>query len=152
MNKQIVCGLLLLVVSNTSLSAGRPADDEPKCKENGNQLELNACAFDEFTASDKQMNAVYREILKKYADEPLFIEKLKIAQRLWLQLCGAETEARFPVAPNENPREVWGSDEPMDVQLYMAELTRERIKHLQVWLDGLPEVDNLAGSVHMRTK
>jgi len=144
--------LALLAIALIPFSAVAIAEDGFKCRAEGNQMELNACAADEYAAADKEMNTVYRQILKEYADEPLFLGKLKIAQRLWVQLRDAETEARFPVGSNENPRDVWGSAMPMDVDTYRAELTRQRTKQLRVWIDGLPDGDNLAGSVHKKKK
>jgi uncharacterized protein YecT (DUF1311 family) len=147
MNRLALFAFVLILLSATAI-----AEDDFKCRVEGNQQELNACAADEYAAADKEMNTVYRQILKEYTDEPLFLEKLKIAQRLWLQLRDAETEARFPVGRNENPRDVWGSAMTMDVDTYRAELTRQRTKQLRVWIDGLPDGDNLAGSVHMKKK
>lgn len=124
--------------------------DAPNCKTDGTQSELNACTADEFSAADRELNKVYKQILAEYSDEPVYIDKLKVAQRLWLQLRDAEIAARFPVPAGENPRLSWGSSYPMRVDGYRAQLTRERARHLRVWLDGLPEGDLSAGSVHMK--
>lgn len=45
------------------------------------QLMLNTCAADEQAAADEELNRVYREVLAHYADDPLFRERLKTAQR-----------------------------------------------------------------------
>jgi uncharacterized protein YecT (DUF1311 family) len=120
------------------------------CNPDGNQVELDACSADDFAAAQRELNDVYGSILVQYKDDPLFLKKLKIAQALWVKLRDAEVEARFPVTDGENPGIVWGSSYPMIVTYYRAELTRQRIQHLRIWLDGAEEGDLSAGSVRMK--
>jgi uncharacterized protein YecT (DUF1311 family) len=105
------------------------------------QLVLNMKASDNYEKADKELNVVYRRILKEYAAQPVFIKKLKVAQRLWVQLRDAEVAARYP------ERENYGSGVAMCESTYMEMLTRERIKFLRVWLTGIAEGDVCSGSV-----
>ena len=92
MTKQLV--LVALLLSTTAFAASN--DDTVRCREDGAQAELNACAAEDRAAADKELNDVYKKILIEYKDETLFLEKLKIAQRVWIKLRDAEIEAMYP--------------------------------------------------------
>ncbi len=108
------------------------------------QTELNLKASKQYKKADMELNSSYQKILKEYASQPLFIKKFKAAQRLWLQLRDAELAARFPEAGS------YGSVEPMCKVMYLEELTRERIKFLKTWLNGVAEGDACNGSVKLK--
>jgi uncharacterized protein YecT (DUF1311 family) len=115
------------------------ADGSIKCNESGNQLELNACASDDFTKADVELNQTYQALIKKESDDKLFIRKLRLSQKAWLVFRDADLEARFACAEN-NVRLCWGSMYPMSFLSRKSELTRERTKHLQQLLEnGLGE-------------
>lgn len=115
------------------------AGDEIKCNDGGNQLELNACANDAFVKADKELNQTYQSLIKKEANDLLFINKLRFAQKAWLAFRDADLEARFACS-EDNVRICWGSMYPMSFLYRKAELTRERTKHLQQILkDGRGE-------------
>jgi uncharacterized protein YecT (DUF1311 family) len=143
-----ITSLLVLLALSQSAFAGDT--ETTQCQADGSQQQLNACAAEDFARADKELNGVYKQILSEYKDNPLFLEKLKAAQRLWVQLRDAEVEARFPVAKSERGTQVWGSSYPMSVDGYRAELTKQRTRQLHLWLDGLPEGDLSAGSVRWK--
>ena len=125
-------------------------DEKIVCRENGTQLELNQCAADDFARADNELNQVWKQILSKYCDRPLFLKKLKASQLLWLQFRDAELEAKFPYDKSENPRYEYGSVFPMCWAMYKAQLTVARVKDLKVWLVGeAQEGDVCQGSVKM---
>jgi uncharacterized protein YecT (DUF1311 family) len=105
------------------------------------QTALNMKEYSSYQKADKELNVVYQKILKSYAAEPVFIKNLKIAQRLWVQLRDAELAAKYP----ENGS--YGSAGPMCESIYLENLTRDRIKFLNVWLTGIEEGDICSGSV-----
>lgn len=112
------------------------AVEDIKCNGNGNQLELNACARDDFTKADNELNKTYQALIKKEADDKFFIRKLRLAQKAWLSFRDADLEARFACA-EDNVRVCWGSMYIMSLFYRKAELTRERTKHFQQLLkDG----------------
>jgi uncharacterized protein YecT (DUF1311 family) len=125
---------MLRVVFSTLIAlvpiASWAGDDEIKCNQNGNQLELNACASDEFAKADKELNQTYQALIKKESDDQLFISKLRVAQKAWLAFRDADLEAMFACS-NADVRICWGSMYPMSFFYRKAELTRERTKHLQ---------------------
>jgi len=108
------------------------------------QTAMNRQAGNQYQKADKELNTVYQKILKEYAKQPVFIAKLKTAQRLWVQSRNAELEARFP-EPDQ-----YGSALPSCRAIYLEDLTRTRIKFLRTWLNGIPEGDVCNGSVKMK--
>jgi len=109
------------------------------------QTAMNSKAGSGYQSADKELNVVYQNILKQYARKPVFVKKLKTAQRLWVQLRDAELAARYP------DKGTYGSAGPMCESIYLEKLTRERIKFLQVWLTGIPEGDVCNGSVKTKS-
>jgi uncharacterized protein YecT (DUF1311 family) len=108
------------------------------------QTAMKVKAGSGFQKADQELNKVYQKIIKEYAAQPQFIKKLKVAQRLWVQLRDAELAAKYPETGT------YGSVAPMCESVYLESLTRERIKFLQVWLNGIPEGDVCSGSVKNR--
>lgn len=114
------------------LCAAAPAfAQDVACNPGGNQLELNACADQEFKKADAELNAVYRQIVTRLAGEPVALAKVKAAQRLWVQLRDADLEARYPVGADENPRFLYGSMYPMLYSGAKAALTTTRTAYLR---------------------
>ncbi|MER2178783.1 MAG: lysozyme inhibitor LprI family protein [Stenotrophomonas maltophilia] len=114
------------------LCAAAPAfAQDVACNPGGNQLELNACADQEFKKADAELNAVYHQIVTRLAGEPVALAKVKAAQRLWVQLRDADLEARYPVGADENPRFLYGSMYPMLYSGAKAALTTTRTAYLR---------------------
>lgn len=107
------------------------------------QLEMNEQAAKDFKKADKELNAVFQQIIKANRSDTVFIKNLKKAQNLWIQLRDAELDAKFP----EEPGKFYGTVAPMCWSMYKTDLTKERIKKLRVWLTGVKEGDVCAGSV-----
>lgn len=108
--------------------------DFAKCDPSGTQLEMNACAADEFEKADLKLNEVYKALLKKEAKNVIFIQKLRAAQKAWLAFRDAELEAMY-ACEEKNQQVCWGSMLPMCYSSYVAKLTRERTQRLQQFLD-----------------
>ncbi|PSG88157.1 lysozyme inhibitor LprI family protein [Aurantibacter aestuarii] len=111
------------------------------------QMEMNQDAHLEYQKADKELNRVYQAILTEYKSEPLFIERLKVAQRLWINFRDAELDMRFP---KTDKGYYYGSVYPMCVSLILKEMTEERTKKLMVWLDGIEEGEMCLGSIKMK--
>ncbi len=123
------------------------ASDDPTCDPAGSQSRLNACTDGEYAANDAKLNATYRAVLAKHADQPVFIDNLKASQRLWIKFRDAELKVKFPIGKSDDPKFIYGSVYPMCVGHYLAELTRQRTAQLQAWIDGIPEGDVCTGSL-----
>ena len=107
------------------------------------QSEMNDSAASNYQKADKDLNAVYHQILKEYRSDTVFISNLKNAQRLWVLFRDAEMKAKFP----ESPGVYYGSVLPMCWSMELTGLTQERTQVLKVWIDGIEEGDVCNGSV-----
>jgi len=101
----------------------------------------------DFKSADAEMNQIYQQVLKKYNDNPQFIEKFKTSQRAWLKFRDAQLEAMYP---SPDKQKAYGSAYPTCEADMLLELTGARTKQLRVWLDGIEEGDVCAGSVKRR--
>jgi uncharacterized protein YecT (DUF1311 family) len=115
------------VVTLAILASGTArADDKIDCKsQNLNQMQLDQCAGQDFTASDKTLNTLYRTLMAKYdgANGAL----LKDAQRKWLAFRDAECSY-------ETNGTVGGTINPMMDTMCRTRMTITRIKELNAQL------------------
>lgn len=133
---------LSLLLTAPGVWAQKREKKAPKCLDTAQtQQDLNNSAGNDSAKAERELNATYQGILKKYADDPAFIGRLRIAQRAWLKFRDAQLEMRFP------PSDLAGSARPMCYASYKAELTQARTRELKVWLDGIEEGDVCAGTI-----
>jgi uncharacterized protein YecT (DUF1311 family) len=121
--------LLCIIAALVSLSSF--AENEYKCNSGGLQQEMEACARDDFNRADKELNKTYQALIKKEANDQLFVSKLRTAQKAWLAFLEADLDAQFACPEEESKLVCWGSMYPMSYLTRKTELTRERTKHLQ---------------------
>ncbi|MEZ5450520.1 MAG: lysozyme inhibitor LprI family protein [Thiolinea sp.] len=121
----------LLFLLSTCLLAD---DGGIHCNLAGNQMEMNQCALDDFTAADQQLNATWKVLLTKYREDRAFLDKIKAAQRAWISFRDAEVAAQF-ACEDADVRLCWGSMYPMLYHGEMTRLTRERTQRLQEYID-----------------
>jgi uncharacterized protein YecT (DUF1311 family) len=107
---------------------------------------MNKNGFNSYQNADKELNRIYQNILVEYKSDSVFIKNLKAAQRTWITFRDAELKMKFP----EREPGYDGSIQPMCVSNYLEQLTKERIKTLKVWLDGIEEGEGCNGSVKMK--
>jgi uncharacterized protein YecT (DUF1311 family) len=144
-NSKVACFTVALVLLIPIMLSGA---DQKECMETATtQLKLNQCATSRLKAADDELNRIYQAILRKYKDDREFLEKLRNAQRAWLTFRDAELEAKFPFGDKQYH---YGSGYPMCADLFLAQRTQERAKHLREWLDGTEEGDVCAGSVQYK--
>jgi uncharacterized protein YecT (DUF1311 family) len=96
---------------------------------------MEACARDDFNKADKELNTTYQALIKKEANDPLFVSKLRTAQKAWLVFLEADLDAQFACPEEESKLVCWGSMYPLSYLTRKAELTRERTRHLQRFLN-----------------
>lgn len=108
------------------------------------QADMNQDACAQYKKTDQALNATYAKVLKDYAKDPLFLTKLKQAQRAWIAFRDAHLVARFPKADKQAE---YGSSYPTCRCAVLTGLTEQREKELKVWADGIPEGDVCNGSV-----
>lgn len=108
------------------------------------QGDMGAGADADLRKADAELNQVYQQVLKEYADDPLVVTKLRAAQRAWIALRDAELDAAYPHA---NEPGYYGSVFPMCLAGRKAELTRQRTGELRRWIAGVPEGDVCGGAL-----
>ena len=111
---------------------------EVACNPEGNQAEMNRCASDDLDKADAELNAAYAQIVATIKDEPVALERLKTAQRLWIQLRDADLAAQFPLAEGQDARLAYGSIYPLEYADAKAELTRQRTAYLRRQFSARP--------------
>ena len=127
MKKSIV---LLTLLCTATLFA-----NEVQCKEDGTQIEMNQCAYEDFEKADKELNRVYKEIRKKNKKDKFFLKKLKASQKLWLKFLDAELDAIYSCEEGEK-RICFGSMFPLLYNDSKTELTNDRTEQLKRYLKG----------------
>ncbi len=90
------------------------------------------------------MNKAYRQVLKEYQADGLFIRKVRAAQRAWVVYRDAHLESLYPAS---DPQREYGSVNPVSRCLALKELTLERTQQLRRWTRGIAEGDVCAGSI-----
>lgn len=128
--------LALLLALALAKGAGPNAQPAPACDSNAVQMQLNACAAEEYRRADAELNAQWaitaddmrlrdRETAAFRSDgRPGYFDQLLAAQRAWLAYRDAH-------CASEGYQARGGSMESMLVSFCMASLTRTRTAQLQ---------------------
>jgi uncharacterized protein YecT (DUF1311 family) len=143
-NLAVITILLLPAYSALSSDALQTCNNEAQT-----QLDINHCGSLDFQSADKELNAVYTAVLEQHKTNTKFLEKLKAAQRAWLKWRDAEMEA---VYPEKDDPSYYGSSFPACWNTQLSNLTQERTRQLQKWLDGVEEGDVCSGSYPLSLK
>ena len=107
------------------------------------QGELNNQTEAEWRAADDQLNSIYQKIIAENSDDEVFLASLKEAQRCWITFRDAQLKMKYP----DREPGYYGSVLPSCEMMYLTELTQDRIKALQVWIDGVEEGNICAGTI-----
>ena len=111
------------------------------CSMDGPQQAMNQCAYQQFVAADKDLNALWPKAVAsakesdkqrdpKYDNRPGDFETLRAAQRAWITF-------RDTHCTMEGYQARGGSMEPMLFNLCRETLTRTRISQLESMLEGI---------------
>jgi uncharacterized protein YecT (DUF1311 family) len=117
-----------LTIAALAMLAGSSAHaaDKINCKSpNLNQIDMDTCAGQDFTASDAKLNALYKTMMSKY-DAPNQA-KLKTAEKAWLGYRDAECDY-------ETNGTAGGTINPMMDTMCRTTKTDARIKELTTQL------------------
>jgi uncharacterized protein YecT (DUF1311 family) len=107
---------------------------------------MNEEACGKYKKADAELNRVYQRIMRDYAKDKNFIQKMKIAQRAWIAFRGAHLGSIYP---DSDPR-AYGSLNPMCRCMILHRLTEDRINSLREWADGVVEGYVCAGSMKFK--
>lgn len=124
--------LALALFTSSSLFA-----NEIQCKEDGNQMELNQCAYDAFKKADKELNKIYNEVRTKHKGEKLYLKNLKTSQKLWLKFLDTELDTIYS-CNEEHKRICFGSMYPLLYNGSKTQLTLDRTAQLKRYLEETP--------------
>ena len=113
------------------------------------QAQINSDACSAYKKADAALNDTYKKIQTEYSKDTLFLQKLKSAQRAWVAYRDAHLEALYPAADKQAE---YGSMYTTCRCSALEELTEQRTKELQKWLDGVPEGETCRGSLKSATK
>lgn len=119
--------------NNTNNNNSGTNDGAPACNPD-TQIEMNACANNDYAAADKKLNDTWKALIAKEKDNKTYIKSLRIAQRAWIKLRDADVDAMFACKEGDM-RICWGSMYPMLRQGAMTEITEARTKRLQQFID-----------------
>ncbi|HTV85675.1 MAG TPA: lysozyme inhibitor LprI family protein [Dyella sp.] len=121
-----------------AVQADQPPSDQQivdrYCAKADTQADMNQCAQDAVSAADKELNATYQAVLKKWAAYPVMLDKLRQSQRQWLSYRDADLKARFAIEDGEGAER--GTAYPAAYAFYQASLERERTARLCEYLRG----------------
>jgi len=109
------------------------------------QQELNDQACSDYKQADREMNQAYRTILRDYRKDRGFVAAMRKAQVAWIRYRDAHLNSIFP-----GDRSQYGSINTMCRCNDLAELTKERTRVLNRWVEGIEEGDVCAGSVKVK--
>ncbi|RUR12485.1 lysozyme inhibitor LprI family protein [Legionella sp. km772] len=106
------------------------------------QTELNQSACKELKQADKELNQIYQQVLAYHQEDKTFINHFKDAQRKWVAFRDAYTDSMYIPEYYQN----YGSVMPMCQCYFLEQVTKERLKQLRAWVDGVEEGDACVGS------
>lgn len=108
----------------------RPASrGQHPCGNAQTQFDMDKCFCEQYQKADAELNRVYQQLLAAGASNPVFIDKLKAAQRAWVVFRDAQLGAIYPIT--DNPKVQYGSVFPMCYCAAQEDLTVERTKQLK---------------------
>ena len=111
---------LAVLAISTLASSAFAADDATRCNRNGNQLELNACAEQDYKASDAKLNVRYKALMASLSPDGQ--KALRDEQRAWLKQRDPGCRKRI---------EGLGSIAPLEYSACQMELTDQRVRQLE---------------------
>ena len=106
------------------------------------QFEMNQEACGKYKKADAELNRIYRQVMRDYAGDKNFIQKMKVAQRAWLVFRDAHLNSIYS---DPNPG-TYGSVNTMCRCIILEGLTENRIQALREWADGVQEGDVCTGN------
>src|SRR5712692_9317577 len=92
------------------------------------QAEMNACAGEEATRLDAELNEVYRKLLSQAASQEEAVAKIKAAEKAWIAYRDAYMDAMYPA---KDKQAEYGSIYPMEADLLRAKLTQRQVTSLK---------------------
>ena len=131
----ILLGALLLTFGAKDAESATP--DVIACNPDGTQIELNACARDDYERADAELNAAWKDLIAALGNKSAAVKQVRAAQRAWIAFRDAEVAGHFPLEEGEDPRVMYGSMYPMSLHGLMTTLTKQRTEQLRARVEEL---------------
>lgn len=103
------------------------------CAKAQTTADMNECAGKMLASADRDLNATYQAVLKKWVNVPRVVDAVRRAQRGWIAYRDTDLAARFADSVDPATR---GTAYPSAHAMYQADLTRERTARLCQFLRG----------------
>ena len=107
-----------------TIACSQDTPETPKCNYNGSTQELNACAYQEYEAADKELNKQYKSLMTTLSETEK--EALRSEQRAWLK-------SRDPNCKEETKDDEGGSIWVVEFYGCITTATQGRTKQLKDW-------------------
>src|SRR5208283_4899210 len=89
--------VVLFIVINPFPCCAQYSEQYRACEEKAKtQTQMHACANEEATGADAELNDVYRKVMSKAASQPEAVSKIESAERAWITYRDAYMEAMYP--------------------------------------------------------
>lgn len=108
------------------------------------QSEMNEEICEDMLKVEKELENVVKKIRKKYYNDTLFLTKLEMSQKRWIKYRESQIELKFPA---EDKQLEYGSLYPICYCLEKIMITEQRIRYLEMWVNGVIEGNVCPGSV-----
>lgn len=130
-------GPRIFLILGISCSGASLASSIPRCDRESSKPNLDACAYEDLVAAEREMESIYWSIFEKYAKDATFLNKLESAQKSWIAFREADWQAQFACS-EFNIRLCWGDRAYIDANIRRTVQTKERIRSLQNLLTNGP--------------
>lgn len=132
-----LCCVGVFVLGLSPMAFAASSDGGVECNPDGAQIEMNACARDDYEAADAALNATWKQLIAALEGQDAALREARAAQRAWIKFRDAEVSAHFPLDEGEDPRMLYGSMYPMSFNGLMTTLTRQRTEQLRARIEEL---------------
>ena len=123
--KLVVLALFAMLTACETSAKAASGDNGFKCKYDGNQQEMNACAFRDFKTADRLLDRKFREVMAPLP--PAGQQSLRRQQHTWLK--DRESRCKAEAKPSEG-----GSVWSLDYFGCLKSATERRAKELGRWV------------------
>lgn len=122
-----LCIGVSLLISSSLVSSGLVIAGDT-CDNANTQAELTQCAGQAYQATDDELNEVYQALVSKLDNNSTSLERLRVAQRAWINF--RDAECAFESSAVEG-----GSAQPMVRYGCLETMTKARTERLQEHTD-----------------
>ena len=116
----LLISLLVVLVRTEVAESGSPF----QCKYDGNQQEMNACAFRDYEVADRTLNHTYKEVMSRLPEAKQ--RDLRQQQRAWLKKRDSQCWAE---AKSSEGGSIW----PLEYYGCLRSTTERRTEELEGW-------------------